>query len=185
MQVTSTAIPDVLILEPEIIQDYRGFFYESFNKRKLSEIIGGNIDFVQDNNSMSIQNVIRGLHYQIDQPQGKLIRVIQGEIFDVAVDIRRSSPTFGKHVSAIISATNKRILWIPPGFAHGFLVLSKHAEISYKLTDYWAPEKARAILWNDQDLNIPWPLNGKPILSNKDQTAKYLKEAEYFQFEIK
>lgn len=181
MHTITTAIPDVFIIEPDVIQDYRGLFFESFNKRQLSEIVGKDLDFVQDNHSMSIQNVLRGLHYQINQPQGKLTRVVQGEIFDVAVDIRRSSPTFGKHVNAILSATNRRMLWIPPGFAHGFLVLSKHAEVCYKLTDYWAPEKARVILWNDQDINIPWPIKSKPILSIKDQTGKYLKDADLFE----
>lgn len=181
MHILPTAISDVIIIEPKIIQDYRGWFFESFNEEGFKELLGDNIKFVQDNNSMSIQNVLRGLHYQIDRPQGKLTRVVQGEIFDVVVDIRRSSPTFGQHVSTVLSSYNKRILWIPPGFAHGFLALSKYAEVSYKLTDYWVPEKARVIAWNDPDLTIPWPITACPILSENDKAGIRFKAAEVFE----
>lgn len=180
MRVIETAIPDVLIIEPKVFGDERGFFYESFNLAKFEAVIGGKANFVQDNHSRSAKNVLRGLHYQIQQPQGKLVRVVQGSVFDVAVDIRKSSPTFGQHVVLELSAENKRMLWIPEGFAHGFLVLSETAEFLYKTTDYYAPEHERSIAWNDPDLNIQWPIQGAPSLSAKDILGKYLAEADYF-----
>jgi dTDP-4-dehydrorhamnose 3,5-epimerase len=180
MEVWKTEIPEALIIEPTIFGDSRGFFFESFNQRKWRETTGFDIRFVQDNHSKSVQNVLRGLHYQIKQPQGKLVRVVAGEVFDVAVDIRRSSPTFGKWVSAYLSAENKRQFWVPEGFAHGFLVLSESAEFLYRTTDFWAPEHERAIIWNDPDLAIDWPINGEPILSEKDAAAPLLKNAEIF-----
>ena len=179
MNVVPTAIPDVLRVEPEVFGDDRGFFFESYNRRTL-EPHGIPGEFVQDNHSRSAKNVLRGLHYQIWQPQGKLVRVIAGEVFDVAVDIRRSSPTFGKWVGEILSADNKRMLWIPAGFAHGFLVLSEFAEFLYKTTDYWAPEHERSLLWRDPDLAIAWPLSGAPSLAAKDAAAARLMDAEVF-----
>lgn len=181
MNVIPTSIPGLLIIEPTIFGDERGFFFESFNQRKFAELVGRNINFVQDNHSRSAKNVLRGLHYQIQQPQGKLVRVVQGAVFDVAVDIRRSSPTFGQHVSVELSAENKRIFWVPEGFAHGFLVLSDTAEFLYKTTDYWAPEFERSIAWNDPALHIQWPHHGVPALSAKDSQAKLFSEAEYFE----
>lgn len=180
MKVIPTAIPDVLIIEPKVFGDERGFFFESFNRRQFAELIGRDVDFVQDNHSRSAKNVLRGLHYQIQQPQGKLVRVVQGTVFDVAVDIRRSSPTFGQHVAVELSAENKRLLWVPEGFAHGFVVLSDTAEFLYKTTDYWAPEFERSIAWNDPAIGIQWPIQGEPSLSVKDQQAKALAEAEHF-----
>lgn len=180
MNAIETALAGVLILEPRVFGDDRGFFYESYNRRVLAEVAGITQDFVQDNHSRSARNVLRGLHYQIKQPQGKLVRAIAGEVFDVAVDIRRSSPTFGKWAGVNLSAENKRMLWIPPGFAHGFLVLSDHAEFLYKTTDYWAPEHERSIAWNDPELAIDWPLAGEPVLSAKDRAGLRLKEAEVF-----
>ncbi len=180
MKVISTAIPDLLIIEPKVFGDDRGFFFESFNRRQFAELTGCDVDFVQDNHSRSAKNVLRGLHYQIQHPQGKLVRVVQGTVFDVAVDIRRSSPTFGQYVALELSAENKRILWIPEGFAHGFVVLSDTAEFLYKTTDYWAPEFERSIAWNDPAIGIPWPIKGEPTLSAKDQQAKILAEAEHF-----
>jgi dTDP-4-dehydrorhamnose 3,5-epimerase len=180
MKVIASAIPDVLIIEPTVFGDERGFFFESFNQKKFLELTGLNVDFVQDNHSRSAKNVLRGLHYQIQQPQGKLVRVVQGTVFDVALDIRRSSPTFGQHVGVELSSDNKRMLWVPPGFAHGFVVLSDTAEFLYKTTDYWAPEFERSIAWNDPALGIEWPLDGAPALSNKDQQGKPLAEAECF-----
>lgn len=181
MQVVATAIPDALIIEPKVFGDERGFFYESFNQRRFAELTGVNDNFVQDNHSKSARNVLRGLHYQIQHAQGKLVRVTAGEVFDVAVDIRRSSPTFGKWVGVLLSAENKRMFWIPKGFAHGFVVLSDTAEFLYKTTDYWAPEHERCIAWNDPELNIDWHLNGAtPMLSGKDQAGKLLKDAEVF-----
>lgn len=180
MNVIPTAIPDVLIIEPKVFGDERGFFFESFNHRQFAELIGRNVDFVQDNHSRSAKNVLRGLHYQIQQPQGKLVRVAQGAVFDVAVDIRRSSPTFGQHVGVELSAENKRMLWVPEGFAHGFVVVSDTAEFLYKTTDYWAPEFERSILWNDPAIGIQWPIQGEPSLSAKDRQAKVLVEAEHF-----
>lgn len=180
MKVIQTAIADVLILEPKVFGDERGFFFESFNQKKFAELTGTDVHFVQDNHSCSEKNVLRGLHYQIQQPQGKLVRVVQGSVYDVAVDIRRSSATFGQHVAVELSAENKRILWVPPGFAHGFVVLSDTAEFLYKTTDYWAPEFERSILWNDPSINIQWPIEGKPALSAKDQLGKLMTDAECF-----
>lgn len=169
MKATRLAIPDVVLFEPRVFGDDRGFFFESFNHRQFEEAIGRSVSFVQDNHSRSAKNVLRGLHYQIKQPQGKLVRVAVGEVFDVAVDIRESSPTFGQWVGEILSAENKKQLWVPEGFAHGFLVLSDYAEFLYKTTDYYAPEHERCIRWDDPFLNIQWPAAiGQPILSAKD-----------------
>ena len=180
MIVVLTGIPDVLIIESKVFGDNRGFFLESFNQSKFSGGTGLNVSFVQDNHSCSVRNVLRGLHYQIQQPQGKLVRVVVGEILDVAVDIRRSSPTFGQWVSCFLSAENKRQLWIPPGMAHGFLVLSDVSEVLYKSTDYYAPQHERSILWSDPDLAITWNLEAPPILSVKDKEAVLLKDAEVY-----
>jgi dTDP-4-dehydrorhamnose 3,5-epimerase len=180
MQVTRTALPEVLLIEPKVFGDDRGFFFESFNERTFAEKTGLRVHFVQDNHSRSARDVLRGLHYQIRQPQGKLVRVTAGEIYDVAADVRRSSPTFGKWAGVVLSAANRRMCWIPAGFAHGFLVTSDHAEVQYKTTDYYAPEHERCIAWNDRDLAISWPLKGEPILSQKDRTGLSLKEAEVF-----
>jgi dTDP-4-dehydrorhamnose 3,5-epimerase len=180
MQVQATSIPGVLILEPKVFGDDRGFFYESFNERRFTELSGVSSSFVQDNHSKSARNVLRGLHYQIQQPQGKLVRVVAGEVFDVAVDIRKSSATFGQWVGVVLSAENKRQLWVPPGFAHGFVVTSESAEFLYKTTDYWAPEHERSILWNDPAIGIKWPMQGAPLLSGKDQIGKLLADAEVF-----
>lgn len=176
--VQKTDIPDVLILEPRVFGDERGFFLESFNEREIREI-GINSHFVQDNHSRSQQNVLRGLHYQIRQTQGKLVRVVSGKVYDVAVDVRKTSATFGRWVGVELSAENKRLFWIPPGFAHGFLVLSESADFLYKATDYYAPEFERSILWNDGDLGIKWPLVGEPILSAKDAAGKPFRQAEF------
>ncbi len=180
MKAIPTAIPEVLIIEPKVFGDERGFFFESYNRRQFAELIGRDVDFVQDNHSRSVKNVLRGLHYQIRQPQGKLVRVVQGAVFDVVVDIRRSSPTFGQYVGLELSAENKRMLWVPEGFAHGFVVISDTAEFLYKTTDYWAPEFERSIAWNDPAIGIEWPIQGEPALSAKDQQGKLLSEAEYF-----
>ena len=180
MKVQPTSIPDVLLIEPKVFGDERGFFFESFSQRQWQQLTGLNTTFVQHNHSRSLKNVLRGLHYQVQQPQGKLVRVVQGEVFDVAVDIRRSSPTFGQWAGEILSAENKRQLWVPEGFAHGFLVLSESAEFLYQTTNYYAPEHERAIIWNDPDLNIVWPLAGEPNLSAKDRQAKWFCEAELF-----
>lgn len=180
MNVVKTALPEVLMLEPKVFGDDRGFFFESYNQKTLKELAGIDAEFVQDNHSRSARNVLRGLHYQIKQPQGKLVRVIVGEVFDVAVDVRKNSPTFGKWVGFNLSAENKRMAWIPPGFAHGFLVLSEYAEFLYKTTDYWAPEHERCIAWNDPELAIGWPPTGEPVLSAKDKMGRLLKEAEVF-----
>lgn len=180
MNVIQTILPGVLILEPRVFGDERGFFFESFNQKTLAERAGIATPFVQDNHSRSARNVLRGLHYQIRQPQGKLVRVTAGEVYDVAVDIRKSSPTFGKWVGASLSAENKRMMWVPPGFAHGFLVLSDYAEFLYKTTDYYAPEFERSIAWNDPDLAIDWPLDAEPQLSAKDKAGMALKDAEVF-----
>lgn len=180
MKVTPTSLPDVLIIEPTVFGDQRGFFYESFNAQKFHSITGIQTTFVQDNHSRSAKQVLRGLHYQIQQAQGKLVRVIQGEVYDVAVDLRRSSPHFGQSVGVTLSADNFRQLWIPPGFAHGFVVTSEYAEFLYKTTDYWAPEHERCILWNDATLNIDWPITDTPIMSAKDLMGKRLNEAETF-----
>jgi dTDP-4-dehydrorhamnose 3,5-epimerase len=180
MPIQTTAIPDVIIIEPNVFGDERGFFYESFNAKSFAEQTGINALFVQDNHSKSAKGVLRGLHYQIQQPQGKLVRVVAGEVFDVAVDIRKQSPTFGQWVGVMLSGDNKRQLWVPEGFAHGFLVLSNSAEFLYKTTDYYAPEFERSILWNDSAIDIQWPIQGEPVLSNKDKMAKLLSEAEVF-----
>jgi dTDP-4-dehydrorhamnose 3,5-epimerase len=180
MKATPLAIADVLLLEPTVFGDDRGFFFEAFNQRRFEQIIGRQVTFVQDNHARSPKGVLRGLHYQLRQPQGKLVRVISGEVFDVAVDIRRSSKTFGKQVGALLSAENKSQLWVPEGFAHGYVVLSEYAEVIYKTTDYWAPEHERCIAWNDPTLAINWPLQGEPILSARDQGGGYFESAETF-----
>ncbi|HEY9809278.1 MAG TPA: dTDP-4-dehydrorhamnose 3,5-epimerase [Halomicronema sp.] len=181
MNIVQTAIPEVLIIEPKVFTDPRGFFLESFNRRTFAEKTGVDCEFVQDNHSRSSKNILRGLHYQIQEPQGKLVRVVVGEIFDVAVDIRKNSPTFGQWVGYYLSAENHRQLWIPAGFAHGFLAVSEVAEVLYKTTEYYAPQYDRCILWSDSDIGIKWPLNGEtPILSAKDQAGIAFKSAEVF-----
>lgn len=180
MQISRTSIPEVLILEPKVFGDDRGFFFESYNQSVFNDFVEEEVFFVQDNHSRSVKNVLRGLHYQIQQPQGKLVRVVSGEVYDVAVDIRSDSPTFGKWVGVYLSAENKRQLWVPQGFAHGFVVTSDHAEFLYKTTDYWAPAYERSILWNDPSIGIEWPLQGMPVLSEKDKKAKLLADAEVF-----
>ncbi len=180
MNIVKTNIPEVLILEPKVFGDSRGFFFESYNQRAFQDATGWAPNFVQDNHSKSQKGVLRGLHYQIVQPQGKLVRVVAGEVFDVAVDIRRASPTFGLWVGAHLSADNKRQMWVPPGFAHGFLVLSEVAEFLYKTTDFYAPEHERCIAWNDPEIGIRWPLDGEPLLSAKDRLGHSLKDAEVF-----
>jgi dTDP-4-dehydrorhamnose 3,5-epimerase len=181
MKVVPTAIPEVLVLEPQVFGDDRGFFFESFNARRFKELTGLDVQFVQDNHSKSAKNVLRGLHYQIRQPQGKLVRVTAGAIFDVVVDMRRSSPFFGRWVGEVLSAENRRQMWVPPGFAHGFVVISESAECLYKTTDYWAPEHERSLLWNDPELAIDWPLDGAaPMLSGKDAQGKLLVDADAF-----
>ncbi|MFA7097459.1 MAG: dTDP-4-dehydrorhamnose 3,5-epimerase [Gammaproteobacteria bacterium] len=180
MKAVPTAIPDVLIIEPQVFGDERGFFFESFNQKRFDELVGRPVRFVQDNHSRSKKNVLRGLHYQIQQPQGKLVRVCVGEVFDVAVDLRRSSPTFGNWIGVRLSAENKRQLWIPEGFAHGFVVLSDHAEFLYKTTDYWAPQHERTIAWNDPDLAIEWPIDEEPILAAKDAAGLPFSRAECY-----
>lgn len=180
MKVTPTAIPEVLLIDPQVYGDDRGFFFESFNARKFETLTGVAPNFVQDNHSKSARNVLRGLHYQIRQPQGKLVRVIAGSIYDVVVDMRRSSPFFGRWVGAELSAENRRQLWVPAGFAHGFVVTSDSAECLYKTTDYWVPEYERALLWNDPALAIDWPLSGSPMLSSKDSMGKLLADSETF-----
>ena len=180
MKIIQTEIPDVLVIEPRVFEDERGFFYESFNERVFQEKADVVERFVQDNHSRSAKNVLRGLHYQIKQPQGKLVRVVAGEIFDVAVDLRSSSKYFGQWIGVHLSAKNKQQLWIPAGFAHGFLVVSEYAEVLYKTTDYYAPEYERSLLWSDPDLAIAWPLEVEPIVSAKDRAGKLVKEAEVF-----
>lgn len=180
MNVVSMAIPDVLLIEPKVFGDDRGFFFESFNEQRFAAAVGKTVEFVQDNHSRSARGVLRGLHYQIQQPQGKLVRVVSGEVFDVAVDIRKNSSTFGLWVGALLSAENKRQMWIPEGFAHGFVVTSDSAEFLYKTTDYWAPEHERCIAWNDPAIGIEWPITGSPILSGKDQNGMSLADAEVF-----
>lgn len=180
MQIHTTAIPDVLIIEPKVFGDDRGFFYESFNEKRFQELTGVTANFVQDNHSKSAKNVLRGLHYQIQQAQGKLVRVVSGEVYDVAVDLRANSPTFGHWVGVTLSAENKRQLWIPEGFAHGFVVTSESAEFLYKTTNYWAPQFERSLLWNDPALGITWPLDGEPLLSGKDLQGTLLAAAEVF-----
>lgn len=180
MKAIATSIPDVLIIEPKVFGDERGFFFESFNRNQFTELIGREVYFCQDNHSRSAKNVLRGLHYQIQNPQGKLVRVVQGAVLDVAVDIRKSSPTFGQHVAFELSAENKRMMWVPEGFAHGFLVLTESADFLYKTTDYYAPVFERSIIWNDPEIGIQWPSSAAPILSAKDQQAKLLADAEVF-----
>lgn len=177
-----TSLPGVIVIEPRVFGDERGFFFESFNERSFAELVAGAqaVRFVQDNHSKSARNVLRGLHYQIQQAQGKLVRVIAGEVFDVAVDIRKGSPTFGKWTGVVLSAENKRQMWIPAGFAHGFVVISESAEFLYKTTDYWAPEHERCILWNDPAIGIDWPIAVPPVLSEKDRNGKLLKDAEVY-----
>jgi len=181
VKVIRTEIPDVLLLEPKVFGDARGFFLESYNKRLFRDASGLEVEFVQDNHSSSKRGVLRGLHYQIRRAQGKLVRVIAGEVFDVAVDLRRSSASFGKSVAFGLDAASKRIAWIPPGFAHGFLVLSEHAEFLYKTTEYYAPEHERVLLWNDPALGIRWPLQGEPLLAEKDRRGLPLSRAEVFE----
>ena len=181
MNIIPTQIPDVLIIEPKVYGDNRGFFFESFNKKLFSQKTGITDEFVQDNHSRSVKGVLRGLHYQIKQPQGKLVRVCCGEVFDVAVDLRKSSVTFGKWVGVVLSAENKRQLWVPQGFAHGFVVLSQDAEFLYKTTDYYAPEHERCIRWDDAELSIDWQIDGKPMISNKDANGDSFVTAEKFE----
>lgn len=181
MKVIPTAIPEVLVLEPKVFGDARGFFMESYNARAFGEATGLDVDFVQDNHSRSARGVLRGLHYQIRQPQGKLVRVVNGAVFDVAVDLRRSSPTFGRWAGVELTAENHRQLWIPPGFGHGFLVLSESADFLYKATDYYAPEHERCIRWDDPALGIAWPLAGEPLLSAKDREGRVLADAEVYE----
>jgi dTDP-4-dehydrorhamnose 3,5-epimerase len=181
MKVTPLAIPDVLLIEPQVFGDDRGFFFESFNQERFEKAIGQKINFVQDNHSKSVKGVLRGLHYQLPpKAQGKLVRVIQGEVFDVAVDLRKSSPTFGKWVGEILSADNKKQLWIPEGFAHGFVTLSDTAEFLYKTTDFYSPEHEESIVWNDATIAIKWPFDFEPSLSNKDNLGKALPDSEVF-----
>lgn len=181
MKIIPTSIPDVFEIEPKVFGDDRGFFYESFNQTQFDEAIGKHYDFVQDNHSRSAKNVLRGLHYQIQQPQGKLVRCTVGEVFDVAVDMRKKSPTFGQHVGVILSAENKKMFWIPPGFAHGFVTLSEHAEFLYKTTDFYAPEYDRSLLWNDPEVGIDWPTEGELQLSAKDVAGKLFKDADVYE----
>jgi len=180
MKVHATELPDLLVVEPTVFGDQRGFFYESFNARRFAELTGHDLAFVQDNHSRSARGVLRGLHYQVQQAQGKLVRVTAGSVFDVAVDLRKSSPTFGRWHGQVLSAENRLQLWIPAGFAHGFLVTSEHAEFLYKTTDYWAPEFERAVKWDDPAIGIEWPLDGAPLLSAKDQVAALLADADVF-----
>lgn len=180
MKVTPLSVPNVLLIEPNVFGDERGFFFESFNHARFEKAVGKKLHFVQDNHSRSVKGVLRGLHYQIKQPQGKLVRVVEGTVFDVAVDLRMSSPTFGLWAGEILSAENKRQLWVPEGFAHGFVVLSETADFLYKTTDYYAPEHERCIAWNDSLINIKWPLQGAPELSAKDKNGQSLNQAEVF-----
>jgi dTDP-4-dehydrorhamnose 3,5-epimerase len=180
MNITPTAIPDVLLIEPKVFGDARGFFFESFNQNAFDAAMGLNLNFVQDNHSRSAKGVLRGLHYQTQQPQGKLVRVVRGSVFDVAVDLRQSSPTFGQWVGAELSEDNHRQLWVPPGFAHGFVVTSESADFLYKTTDYYAPQFERCIAWNDPAIGIAWPLDAPPQLSAKDQAVLPLAAAEVF-----
>ncbi len=180
IKVTDTALADVKVIEPQVFGDARGFFFESFNEREFASAIGREVQFVQDNHSRSSKGVLRGLHYQIQNPQGKLVRVTHGEVFDVAVDIRKSSPTFGKWVGEYLSAENKKQLWVPEGFAHGFLVVSEYAEFLYKTTDYWNSKHERGIVWNDADIGIVWPSDTAPLLAAKDSAAVRLADADLF-----
>lgn len=179
--VTATALADVKIIEPRVFRDARGFFIESFNARDFAEQVQSGVEFVQDNHSRSSKGVLRGLHYQVEHAQGKLVRVVEGEVFDVCVDIRRTSPDFGKWVGVTLSAGNHLQLWIPPGFAHGFSVVSESAQLVYKTTDYWYPEHERSLLWNDSQLGIDWQLSGAPILAPKDAAGKTLTEADVYE----
>lgn len=181
MNFAPTEIGDVLICEPRVFKDERGFFFESWNTRIFNQAVGSDVQFVQDNHSRSARNVLRGLHYQINQPQGKLIRVTRGRIFDVAVDLRKSSPSFGRWVGVELSEENCRQIWIPAGFAHGFLVLSESADVLYKATDYYAPEHERCVVWSDPQIGIAWPLRGEPVLSRKDSAGQPLHKAEFFE----
>jgi dTDP-4-dehydrorhamnose 3,5-epimerase len=180
MNFTRMSIPDLVLIEPKVFGDERGFFYESFNRKVFAEGIGSDPEFVQDNHSRSVRGVLRGLHYQVQQAQGKLVRVVQGKVYDVAVDLRRSSPHFGKWVGVELSSDNKRMFWVPPGFGHGFVVLSETAEFLYKTTDYYAPAYERSILWNDPQLAIEWPIDFEPSLSKKDAAGVLLRDAEVF-----
>lgn len=180
MNASSLAIPEVIVFEPKVFGDDRGFFFESFNQKVFEEVVGRPVNFVQDNHSRSVKGVLRGMHYQIQQAQGKLVRVTHGEVFDVAVDLRKSSETFGKWVGVHLSAENHKQLWIPEGFAHGFVVLSQSAEFLYKTTDYWAPAHERSLIWNDPDVAIEWPISEEPSLSAKDKVAVRLQDAEVF-----
>ncbi|HDR9200570.1 TPA: dTDP-4-dehydrorhamnose 3,5-epimerase [Burkholderia vietnamiensis] len=181
IQVTETALPEIKIIEPKVFGDARGFFYESFNAREFDELVAPGVTFVQDNHSRSAKGVLRGLHYQIRHAQGKLVRVVEGEVLDVAVDIRRASPNFGKWVGVRLSEQNHRQLWVPPGFAHGFVVLSESAQFLYKTTDYWYPEFERSLLWNDPALGIDWELDYEPVLAAKDAAGKCLSEADVYE----
>ena len=181
MQVTATSLPEVLIIEPKVFGDERGFFFESFNRKLFADAVGLPADFVQDNHSRSAMGVLRGLHYQIHHPQGKLVRVVRGSVFDVAVDVRKSSPNFGRWVGIELSEKNHYQLWVPPGFAHGFLVLSESADFLYKTTDYWHSEHERCIRWNDPTIGIDWPMTAEPTLSAKDAQSKNLAAAEVFE----
>jgi dTDP-4-dehydrorhamnose 3,5-epimerase len=178
--VTATALPEVKIIEPKVFGDARGYFYESFNGREFEELVAPGVVFVQDNHSRSAKGVLRGLHYQIQHAQGKLVRVVEGEVFDVAVDLRRDSPNFGKWVGVTLSAENCRQVWVPPGFAHGFVVMSESAQFLYKTTDYWFPEHERSILWNDPAIGIEWPIDFEPVLAAKDAAGKLLSDADVF-----
>lgn len=180
MKIKETTLPGVLLIEPTVFGDDRGYFYESFNEKKFAELTGLHVNFVQDNHSKSVKNVLRGMHYQIQQAQGKLVRVVAGEVFDVAVDLRKDSPTFGQWTGAYLSAENRLQMWIPEGFAHGFVVTSDSAEFLYKTTDFWAPQYERCLQWNDPSVGIQWPLSAEPTLSAKDQIGKSLAEAEVF-----
>jgi len=180
IQVTATALPEVKIIEPKVFGDARGFFYESFNAIEFDKQVQAGVEFVQDNHSRSASGVLRGLHYQIEHAQGKLVRVVEGEVFDVAVDIRKSSPNFGKWIGVRLSVDNHRQLWVPPGFAHGFLVLSESAQFLYKTTDYWFPEYERSLLWNDPEIGIEWPIECEPLLAAKDAEGKHLADADVY-----
>jgi dTDP-4-dehydrorhamnose 3,5-epimerase len=180
VKITRLGIPDVVLIEPNVFSDARGFFYESFNLAEFISAIGRPVQFVQDNHSRSVKHVLRGLHYQIQHPQGKLVRVVSGEVFDVAVDIRKSSPTFGQWVGEILSAENKKQIWVPEGFAHGFVVLTESADCLYKTTEYWAPQHERCLAWNDDRVAIDWRIEGEPVLSSKDAQGRTLTTAEVF-----
>lgn len=180
MRAIETPLAGVLVLEPRVFGDERGYFFESWNRERFSKLVGRDVDFVQDNHSMSLRSVLRGMHYQVGQPQGKLVRAISGEVFDVAVDLRRSSPTFGRWHGELLSSQNRRMMWIPEGFAHGFVVLSEAAEFLYKSTDYYAPAQERVLLWNDPDVGIAWPLEGEPVLKPRDAEGARLAEAETY-----